>query len=65
VPPTVLPREEALRLYTQGSSWFSSESGKKGAIATGQFTDLVALTDDYFSVPEDEIKGIESVLCRS
>jgi predicted amidohydrolase YtcJ len=26
-----LSREEALRLYTQGSSWFSSESGKKGA----------------------------------
>ena len=25
-----LRREEALRLYTQGS-WFSSESGKKGA----------------------------------
>ena len=31
-----LSREEALRLYTQGSSWFSSESGKKDAIAPGQ-----------------------------
>jgi predicted amidohydrolase YtcJ len=57
-----LGREEALRLYTQGSSWFSSESGKKGAIAAGQLADLVALTDDYFSVPEEEVKGIESVL---
>jgi hypothetical protein len=57
-----LDREEALRLYTQGSSWFSSESGKKGAIIPGQLADLVALTDDYFSVPEEEIKGIESVL---
>ena len=57
-----LSREEALRLYTQGSSWFSSESGKKGAIAPGQLADLVALTDDYFSVPEENIKGIESVL---
>src|SRR2546423_12401491 len=47
-----LTREEALRLYTQGSSWFSSESGKKGAIAVGQLADFVALTDDYFSVPE-------------
>src|SRR6266436_5800125 len=56
-----LSREEALRLYTQGSSWFSSESGTKGAIAPGQLADLVALTDDYFSVPEEEIKGIESV----
>ena len=57
-----LSREEALRLYTQGSSWFSNESGKKGAIAPGQLADLVALTEDYFSVPEEQIKGIESVL---
>jgi predicted amidohydrolase YtcJ len=57
-----LNREQALQLYTQGSSWFSSESGKKGAIAVGQLADLVALTDDYLSVAEEEIKGIESVL---
>jgi predicted amidohydrolase YtcJ len=57
-----LSREEALRLYTQGSSWFSSDSGKKGAIAPGQLADFVALTDDYFSVSEGDIKNIESVL---
>src|SRR5712691_1381030 len=57
-----LSREEALRLYTQGSSWFSGETGKKGAIAPGQLADFVALTDDYFSVPEERIKSIESVL---
>ena len=57
-----LTREEALRLFTQGSSWFSNEAGKKGAIAPGQLADLVALTDDYLSVPEEKIKGIESVL---
>jgi hypothetical protein len=58
----LLSRGEALRLYTQGSSWFSSESGKKGAIAPGQLADLVVLTDDYLSVAEEKIKGIESVL---
>jgi len=57
-----LSREEALRLYTQGSSWFSSESGKKGAIVPGQLADMVVLSDDYFSAPEERIKGIESVL---
>jgi hypothetical protein len=57
-----LGREEALRLYTQGSSWFSSESGKKGAIAPGQLADLAVLSDDYFSVPEEGIKSIESLL---
>ena len=57
-----LSREEALKLYTQGSSWFSGESGKKGAIAIGQLADVTALTEDYLSVPEEKIKGIESVL---
>jgi hypothetical protein len=57
-----LSREEALKLYTQGSSWFSGESGKKGTIAIGQLADVTALTEDYFSVPEEKIKGIESVL---
>jgi predicted amidohydrolase YtcJ len=57
-----LTREEALRLYTQGSSWFSTEVGKKGALRAGQLADLVVLTEDYFSVPDEAIKGIESVL---
>ena len=57
-----LTREEALRLYTQGSSWFSGESGKKGILAPGQLADLAVLSEDYFTVPDDQIKGIESVL---
>ena len=57
-----LSREEALMLYTKGSSWFSGESGKKGVIVVGQLADVTALTDDYMSVAEEKIKGIESVL---
>ena len=55
-------RMEALRLYTVGSSWFSSDDGKKGSIALGQLADLAVLSADYFSVPEEQIKQIESVL---
>ena len=55
-------REEALRLYTVGSSWFSTEDGKKGGIAPGQLADLAVLSADYFSIPEEEIKQLESVL---
>jgi len=58
----LLSREEALRLYTQGSSWMSREEGKRGAIASGQLADLVVLSDDFFSVPDEEIKSLESVL---
>jgi hypothetical protein len=57
-----LTREEALRLWTEGSAWFSAEEGKKGRIAPGQFADLAVLSADYFTVPEERIKGIESVL---
>ena len=57
-----LERTEALRLWTVGSAWFSGEDTKKGAIAPGQFGDLAVLSGDYFSVPENEIKGLESVL---
>jgi len=57
-----LTREEALRLYTQGSSWFSNENGRKGGLAPGQLADLAVLTEDFFAVPDEEIKGIESVL---
>src|SRR5207249_3226847 len=47
---------------TAGSAWFSGEEGKKGAVAAGQLADLAVLSADYFSVPEEEIKRIESVL---
>jgi len=55
-------RGEALKLYTLGSSWFSTENGKKGALASGQLADLAVLSADYFSIPEEEIRQLESVL---
>ncbi|WP_277962774.1 amidohydrolase [Pseudomonas sp. RIT-To-2] len=60
--PEGLSRDTALELYTHGSAWFSSEQGKKGMIKVGQLADLTALSADYFSVNEDAIKWIESVL---
>jgi predicted amidohydrolase YtcJ len=57
-----LDRMEALRLWTVGSAWFSGEAAKKGALAPGQLADLAVLSADYFSVPEEAIKGLESTL---
>jgi hypothetical protein len=57
-----LDRETALMLWTQGSAWFSTEQGKKGQIKVGQLADLAVLSQDYFIVPEEQIKGIESVM---
>lgn len=57
-----LEREQALRLYTKGSAWFSGEQGVKGAIAVGEYADLAVLSADYFSVTDEAIKDITSVL---
>jgi len=55
-------RAEALKLYTMGSSWLSTEDGKKGALVPGQLADLAVLSSDFFSIPEEDIKGLESHL---
>jgi predicted amidohydrolase YtcJ len=55
-------REEALRLYTLGSTWFTHDDGKRGSLARGKLADLAVLTKDYLTVPTGEIGGIESVL---
>ncbi len=57
-----LSREEALRLWTRGSAWFSTEDDQKGSLVEGQFADLAVLSKDFFSVDEEEIKTIESDL---
>jgi len=57
-----LSRQEALRLFTVGSAWFSGDDAAKGQITQGQLADLTVLSEDYFAVPDDRIKAIESVL---
>lgn len=58
----LLSRAEALRLYTVGSAWFSREETRKGQIAPGQLADFVILSDDYFAIPTERIRAIESLL---
>jgi predicted amidohydrolase YtcJ len=57
-----LSREEALELYTLGAAWFSHQEDEQGRIAPGNLADFALLSADYFSVPENEIKNISSVL---
>jgi predicted amidohydrolase YtcJ len=58
----LLDRTEALRLYTAGGAWISSEEGKKGTLEPGKLADLVVLSGDYFSMPVDEVKDLEALL---
>ncbi|WP_277713742.1 amidohydrolase [Bacillus atrophaeus] len=57
-----LDRNVALGLYSKGSAWFSDDEDKKGTLAVGQFADIAVLSADYFTVPEEEIKDLESLL---
>jgi predicted amidohydrolase YtcJ len=57
-----LDRETALRLYTEGSAWFSTENGRKGAIKPGQYADFAVLDRDLFKVGEDQIRDTVSFL---
>lgn len=57
-----LDRQQALEIWTRGSAWFSGEEAKKGELTPGRYADLAVLSDDYFTIAEDNIRGIESVL---
>jgi predicted amidohydrolase YtcJ len=61
-PADALSRHDALRLYTNGSAWFSGEEKLKGKLEKGMYADLAVLTDDYFTIPAEKVKSIESVL---
>ncbi len=55
-------RLEALRLYTSGSAKFSREEKNKGSLSIGMYADMAVLSLDYFSIPEESIKNITSLL---
>ena len=57
-----LDRETALRMWTENTTWFSNEEGKKGRIQVGQLADLIVPDRDFFACGEDEISDISAVL---
>jgi len=61
-PDNVLDRETALRLYTRAGAELTGEGDRKGMLAKGYLADLAILSDDYFTVPPEDISRLESVL---
>ncbi|WP_298254570.1 amidohydrolase [Bradyrhizobium sp.] len=55
-------REEALRIYTEGSAWFAHDENRRGRLVPGMLADLAVLSDDYFTVPVSHIAKIKSLL---
>jgi predicted amidohydrolase YtcJ len=57
-----LTRDEALRHYTTDCAWFMDQEGRLGSLQPGYHADFIVLSDDYFSVPDDQLKDLESVM---
>lgn len=57
-----LSREEALRLYTTGSAWFTFDQDELGSIEPGKLADLVVLDKDYLSVSDEGLRKLRSLL---
>jgi len=58
----LLEREQALRLWTQGSAWFSGDEDTKGTLKVGQLADFSILSADFFRVDDAQIADITSLL---
>jgi len=58
----LVSREEALRLYTKGSAWFTFDDDKRGTLEPGRLADLAVLDKDYLTVPADELGSLTSLL---
>ncbi|MGA5699056.1 amidohydrolase [Peterkaempfera bronchialis] len=61
-PENRVDRATALRMYTAAGAELSGEGDVKGVLREGHYGDLAVLSDDYFSVPEEDISHIESLL---
>src|SRR4051812_5700462 len=57
-----ITREEALRTFTRANGWFLRMEDRIGSIESGKLADLVVLDRDYFTVPDEQLRDIRSVL---
>jgi hypothetical protein len=57
-----LTREEALQSMTVKCNQLIDRDGRLGSLVAGNYADLIVLSDDYFTVPVDDIRSLTSVL---
>jgi predicted amidohydrolase YtcJ len=50
-----MTRQEALRSYTLDNAYAAFEEDRKGSITVGKYGDVVVLSQDILTVPDDEI----------
>jgi predicted amidohydrolase YtcJ len=58
-PEEKITREQALRMYTNGSAYLHFSEKTLGSLETGKYADLVVIDKDFLACPEDEIRHIQ------
>ena len=61
-PDETPSREQALRLYTAGSAWFSFDDDRRGTLEVGKLADFAILDQDFFTVPVERIGRTVSLM---
>ena len=61
-PSEAVSRQEALKMYTIYNAMASFEERLKGSIEPGKLADLVVLSDDLMTCPEDSIRFIRPLM---
>ena len=60
-PDQRLTRPQALRTYTMNSARMAFREDRVGSIEPGKFADLVVLSDDIMTIPEDRIPDAKAL----
>jgi predicted amidohydrolase YtcJ len=60
-PSQRMSREEALKSYTVSNAYAAFEEGSKGALEPGKLADIVVLSRDIMTIPEDDILSTDVV----
>ncbi|KAI1200940.1 amidohydrolase family-domain-containing protein [Nemania serpens] len=63
-PGQQITRQELLHLYTRANQWFLGGVDEQllGSLEVGRLGDIVVLNQDYFTVPDEELKELRSIL---
>ena len=60
-PDQRMSRMEALKSYTINGAFAAFEEGSKGSLKPGKYADMVVLSKDIMTIPEDEIPTAQVV----
>ncbi len=60
-PEEKITREQALRMYTNGSAYLHFSEKTLGSLEAGKLADLVIIDKDFLACPEDDIRHIQAL----